>query len=355
MKFIHIADLHLGVKPDRGKIWSEQRAEEIEEGFRRIVSVCEEQGIDLLLIAGDLFHAPPTLQQIKNVDFQLAKLSRTRTIIIAGNHDYIEENSVWETYRFTSKTVVLPGDRATNVYLEDLNVCVTGFSYGSREYSERVLEKLRPGREGACNILLGHGGDAEHMPFSKEKLQATGFDYYALGHIHKPAHLVKNKMAFSGSLEPLDHTETGRHGYILGEVDADRNAKISFVPFAKRSYVNMAVELTSDTGNAEILDIVENQIESTGRDNIYTITLRGRVDSNLEINLSAVSRRYNIYEIINETQSDYDINELLVGNENNLLGRFIRELSDGKSSGDAELRAKALRYGLEALLAAGEK
>ena len=33
MKFMHISDMHLGVKPDAGKAWSEKRAQDIWDSF----------------------------------------------------------------------------------------------------------------------------------------------------------------------------------------------------------------------------------------------------------------------------------------------------------------------------------
>lgn len=355
MKFIHIADVHLGVKPDRGRTWSDKRADEIEQSFYNILNICDEDEIDLLLIAGDLYHTQPTEQQLKNLDYRLSKLTKTKTVIIAGNHDYIAENSAWETYEFTSNTVLFPKDRAANLYFEDINVCITGYSYGKQEYTERILERLRPGREDAYNIMLGHGGDTEHMPFSKEKLASLGFDYIALGHIHKPAHLIKNKMAFSGSLEPIDYTETGRRGYIYGEVTESGTTKINWIPSNVRNYINMSIDVLPAYSNAQIRDIVEEEIVKQGKENIYRIMLKGRIDNDMEINLSALTREYCINQIIDKTQYDYDINELLVGNENNLLGRFIKALKDENSTEDAEIRNKALRYGIEAFLGVGEE
>lgn len=355
MKFIHIADVHLGVMPDRGRLWSNDRTEEIYESFNNITKICDEQKIDLLLIAGDLFHEQPTDKQLKNLDFRLRKMTVTKTVIIAGENDYIDDNSPWDSYEFESDTVVLPRDKATNAYFKDINVCITGYSYGRPEYTERLLERLKPGKEDAYNILLGHGGDKTHMPFSKEKLARIGFDYVALGHIHKPSHILKNKMAFTGSLEPIDYTETGKRGYILGEVGEDKKTKITFVPSNKRSYINMALELTPMYDNADVLEVVESQIQEIGTDNIYRILLKGKVKNGLEINLSELTRRYNINEIINKTQYDYDINELLTGNESNLLGKFIKALSDENSIEDVEISNKAMRYGIEALLGAGDK
>ena len=36
------------------------------------------------------------------------------------------------------------------------------------------------------NILVAHGGDEKHIPISKKRVAMSGFDYVALGHIHKP-------------------------------------------------------------------------------------------------------------------------------------------------------------------------
>ena len=355
MKFIHIADVHLGAKPDRGRVWSNERTDEIQESFNDIINMCESSNIDLLLIAGDLFDAPPTVKQLKYLDYQLRKMPSTKTVIITGDHDYIEEDSTWEKYEFTSDTVVFPRDKAATAYFQDINVCISGYSYGKPEYTDRILEKLKPGKEGAYNILLGHGGDKTHMPFSKEKLARLGFDYVALGHIHKPAHILKNRMAFAGSLEPINYTETGKHGYIYGEVEEDKSTRIAFIPANKRSYINMSLSLSPEYNNADISRIVEEQIMQMGPNNIYRIMLTGVINSDLQINISELVRRYNINEVIDKTQSDYDVNELLIANENNLLGKFIQTITDEESIKDDEIRNKAMRYGVEALLGAGDK
>ena len=355
MRFIHISDVHLGAKPDRGRTWSDTRTEEIDQSFLDIVKLCEEEKIDLLLIAGDLFDSIPTERQLKTLDMRLRRLSVTKTVIIAGSNDYIQEGSAWEDFEFDSDTVVLPKDRATNAYLKDLNVCITGFSYGRPEYTERVLERMKPGKKGAYNILLGHGGDRTHMPFSKERLARQGFDYIALGHIHKPQHILKNKMAFSGCLEPVNYHDTGRRGYILGEVSDDGQTVIKWVPFNKRSYVNMALDVNPGSTNEDIYAVVEEQINHLGSNNIYRILLRGRISNDLEINLSGLTRQYYINEIIDNTERDYDVNELYVNNQSNLVGRFIDELADDGDDEHHELRQKALIYGLEAVLGTGDK
>ena len=56
MKFIHIADVHLGVVPDAGKSWCVYRAADIWKTFTELFAVSKNIKVDMVLIAGDLFH-----------------------------------------------------------------------------------------------------------------------------------------------------------------------------------------------------------------------------------------------------------------------------------------------------------
>ena len=42
MRFIHIADVHLGARPDAGKLYTEKRPEEIWNTFERVIGICQE-------------------------------------------------------------------------------------------------------------------------------------------------------------------------------------------------------------------------------------------------------------------------------------------------------------------------
>ena len=89
---------------------------------------------------------------------------------------------------------------------EDINTEVTGFSYYTAEIPEPRLDALEAPEDGKIHILLGHGGDANHVPIDRAALASSGFSYIALGHIHRPEILLDKKMAYCGSPEPLDKT-----------------------------------------------------------------------------------------------------------------------------------------------------
>ena len=106
MRFIHMADAHLGVQPDKGKPWSADREQEIKDTFVKVVQDAENKQVDLLLIAGDLFHMPPSEGMLRDVDYILSKLTKTKTIMIAGNHDYMKPDSPMANYIHEVKNAV---------------------------------------------------------------------------------------------------------------------------------------------------------------------------------------------------------------------------------------------------------
>ncbi len=352
MKFIHIADVHLFATPDAEYEWGENRTKEIEETFDKVLDDCNEKDIDLLLVAGNLFDRSPSVDDLIYLDDKLIRLAKTRTVILLGCDDYITPGSDSAGYKFRSKTVMLPPDRTTNAYLRGINTCVTGFSYGKPEYSSRIIEDIDPGREDAINILLGHGGDRNHMPFRKEKIAAKGFDYVAMGYVRRPVHILRNRMAYAGSPEPLGPSETGRHGYVLGEIN-DQGTSINWCPIAKRNYIDISITMAPELSSDEITKNLEEKMLKLGNENIYRIVLRGFARDNTKLELKRIKNRFNIYEILNMTISDEDEKILQVENEKNMMGRFINE-TKGAYTVDERIRNKALRYGMEALIMAGE-
>ena len=58
-----------------------------------------------------------------------------------------------------------------------------------------------------------------------------------------------------------------------------------------------------------------------------------------------------IYEIVDNTLCEYDLDKLYLDNEDNLLGRFIDRFAEAED----EISKRALKYGVEAILATGDK
>ncbi len=82
MKFIHIADLHLGAKPDAGNAYSQNREQELWDSFRDIITICNQKKTDLLLIAGGSVSQTTPVKRIKRNEFHTGDAGTYR-----GGHD----------------------------------------------------------------------------------------------------------------------------------------------------------------------------------------------------------------------------------------------------------------------------
>jgi DNA repair protein SbcD/Mre11 len=351
MKFIHIADVHIGAEPDTGFPWSEARGREIIESFESIIDKCNEENIDLLLIAGDLFHKQPLMRELKEVNYYFSKLNRTQVIIIVGNHDFVGVRSNYKGFGWNENVFILLEEDLDSVYFEEINTEIYGFSYHTREITEPKFHKIRPGCEERINILLGHGGSSKNIPFDKKILESLGFDYIALGHIHKPQ-LITNRIAYSGSLEPIDKNEIGERGYILGELTKNETSDITltFIPNSKRQYIRVTLEVDQNTTNGTIIDYMKKAMNDRGMEHMYIFTLKGSRDRDVHFNTESFLRYGNILEVVDDTKPDYDFNNLQRENEDNIIGLYIKKINE--HNGDAVILDKALYYGMEALLGA---
>jgi hypothetical protein len=129
--------------------------------------------------------------------------------------------------------------------------------------------------------------------------------------------------------------------------------KTEFVPVAQRSYMNLLINIKPDHSPRMILDLVDRQIQNLGTRNIYRILVKGHNHNRDVFDFSTLVNRYNIYEVVTEASEAYDLQQLYEDNQNNLIGRFINQLSDNYY-GD-EICKKAVHYGLDVLLKTGEQ
>ena len=226
-----------------------------------------------------------------------------------------------------------------------------GLSYHTREIKEPKYNDLQPEKKAGFSILLGHGGDAKHIPIDRKKLLLSGFDYIALGYEHKASVMQSMHMAYAGSLEPLSVQETGKHGFILGEINED-STTIRFVPFACREYINIKVRLSSDITEDELEEKLTAAINQYGRDNIFTISLEGRYQPKEPYDRARLLALGNVADVKDGTMPDYNLVALLDEHKDDMIGMYLEEFLK-EPAGTRE--QKALYCGLEALLNAVQK
>ena len=349
MKFIHTGDIHWGMCPDANKPWGKERAQAIKDTFRIIIEHTKEMDADCLFISGDLFHRQPLMKDLKEVNYLFSSIPSTKVIIIAGNHDRIRDNSALLSFTWSPNVTFLMDENLTSVYFEDINTEVHGFSYHRTEIKEPLLDDIQVPLNSRIQILMAHGGDASHLPINFNSLELSPFSYIALGHIHKPHIVGEGKMAYCGSPEPLDLTETGAHGYYAGEVHplTRKLTSLQFIPAASLQYIPLAVNVSKDTTNGELSDRIAREIENRGQQNIYRFRLKGMRDPDIEFDLEQLSSRFRIAEILDDSEPQYDFSALFAEHSSDIIGFFIQAL---KKENMSPVEKIALYYGVNALL-----
>ena len=146
MRFLHIADVHLGMQPDAGFPWSKERGEAIWESFRRIIRLAGREKMDFLLIAGDLFQRQPLLRELKEVNDLFASIPETIVVHLGAPTAYAENVTVafpdyiknvvcseiyptWEESAIVANTLAIISFALNRVYTE---------YYPSRGYSFNI-------------------------------------------------------------------------------------------------------------------------------------------------------------------------------------------------------------------------
>lgn len=297
------------------------------------------------MIAGDLFHRQPQMRELKEINYLFAGLTKTKVVLIAGNHDYIKPDSYYINFRWNENVYTLLDEELKYVEFPELNTCIYGFSYHQKEMAgKRLLRDCQTKRQ-MHEILLLHGGDEKHFPFKISELESLGYDYIALGHIHKPLE-IRPRIRFAGALEPIDKNDTGPHGYIRGEL-REGECKASFVSSALRQYLHLTIPVDETMTGYALRKQIQNTMYDNGIQNIYKIILKGFRDPDILFDLQDMDSEGNIVELIDETRPAYDFEKLALKNRNNLLGRFIEEWRDCEPE---SMEYQALFEGVQAVL-----
>ncbi len=346
MKFLHMADVHLGCVPDGRMEWAAERKRELWETFRDTIADADRMKADLVLIAGDLFHSPPGVEELREVNYLLGSYPQICFALIAGNHDYCSADSAWEDFAFAPNVAFLGSAEAECIRFPSLSCEVYGFSYDRAQITESRADRLRPAENGYFHILLVHGGDRNHIPLDPRLLAESRFDYIALGHIHRPSVVIPDLALYPGALSPIDAGDEGPHGYLVGETHG-KEVKVRFVKKAMREYVSAVVPCDESDTVFSIRDRVQDTIEKRGRQNLYRITVSGQRNPAVSFDTELIRSAGMILDVRDESTPAFHMEELKERYRGQLIGRYIESFGE---PGAGSVEEQALRYGLEALL-----
>ncbi len=258
MKFLHLADLHIGKRLNDVSLLEDQKY-----ALQQALEIAE--GVDGILIAGDIYDKPnPSSEAMSLFDWFLTSLVKLdkKVFMISGNHDssirisyfsdIIEKQGVYSSSEFEGvlQTVDLEDEYGPlHIHLLPFikPVDVKRF-YPDEEIGNdyqkavEVVLKNSPVSKQERNIILVHQFITGSERSDSEEISVGGidnisyevfddFDYVALGHIHKPQQNGRETVRYSGSLLKYSFSETEQvKSFCIIDVKEKGNIELSFVP-----------------------------------------------------------------------------------------------------------------------------
>ncbi|MEM2956005.1 MAG: DNA repair exonuclease [Candidatus Pacearchaeota archaeon] len=284
MKFAHIADCHLGG-------WRNPELQRLNLNvFEKAIEACISEKVNFVLITGDLFdNAMPSIDILKVATEKLRKLKEKNIpcYIIAGSHDYSASGKtfldVLEKAGLCENIERIDKDEMQ--VLEKENVILAGISGKKCELEKELIKKVKVKIKGdKLKILALHttinenkinefmsGIDVEELP--------KGFDYYALGHIHKPFNMkIDGKLIiYPGPLFPNNFSELeelGNGGFFIVN---EKNKNIEIERYEIKEKNIFQINVNADCKAPEIItsEIVQKLKHEKIKDNIVMIKITG--------------------------------------------------------------------------------
>lgn len=341
MRFIHMADIHFDspftILTDKRDFGTERRLEQ-REAFKKAIEYISKEGIPYLFIAGDLYDQDyireSTIEFINNL---FKTIPNTKIFISPGNHDPFLKNSFYSTFNWNDNVTIF-NDEIKRIELEDVDIYGYGFSDFYCPNSK--VEEIEIKNKNKINILLVHGAldssknvDVQYNPISTNKLKEIGFDYIALGHIHKRSDENKYNFIYPGSMISFGFDELDEHGMLdiiieknnlnnIQENKLNKN-KINFIKLDNRIFEEKNINISEINSVEELIEKI-NSIE-INENTFCKIVLTG--SKNIEINKNEIYKllqNNNVLKIEDKTETKYDFDEL--SKQNNLKGIFVKKM-----------------------------
>ena len=293
-RFVHAADLHLD-SPFKGVRETEARVADVLrratfEAYERVIDLCVDRRVDALLVAGDVFDGADRslAAQIQFVrGLERLHEGGIRAFICHGNHDPLDG---WGARLKMPPSVYQFGEHAEAVPVDPQSSAgpvVCGISYPTREMRSSLVPGFPVREPGRVTIGMLHAnvgastGHEAYAPCTVEELAATGYDYWALGHVHTRAILrdASPLVAYPGNTQGRHPNERGPRGVYLVEVD-DQGAQVTMSP----EFV------ATDSVRWEQVDLQIDDIEDDG-------ALFGRLEALVDDLVTQADDRHLIYRV----------------------------------------------------------
>ena len=194
--------------------------------------------------------------------------------------------------------------------------------------------------------------EKQYNSIPRKELEQKGFDYVALGHIHKLDYNTtkQQRIVYPGSTISLGFDELGMHGMIIGKIE-NKKLDIEFKPLEDEKFKKIEIDCTNITSKEELIEERNDLKIMEG----YYIEIILAGSRNFEIDkydLLKYIESKQIIKIKNNTNIAYDLEK--IANQSTLKGIFVKEMlnrlkNENLTKDEKEKIEKSIEIGLDAL------
>lgn len=363
VKIAHVADVHLGVKCNGIGGRYEQRSSEIASTFYKIIKICENENVDFLLIAGDLFDDVNVLESsLKELKRVFSKVN-FKIIISPGNHDPFTPDSPYSS-KWPENVFIFKNLKMNKISFPEYNLDIWGSAFQG-QYKEKNFFDLMNVDSNKINLCVIHGNlsnseNDNYCPISAQDIENSGMDYIALGHIHKRSNIGcvgRTHFAYPGCPEGSGFDETGKKGFYIGTVSKGI-CDLEFKEVSRRIYENLEVNISNLNSEYDIIDKILGEIqEQFGADycdNLYKIKLVGYTSEDFFVDVNSIESQINdkifFVKLIDETETEIDVEKLKFRNDfkSIFIKKMLAKVEASITDEEKDANKLALKLGLKA-------
>ena len=231
MKFIHAADIHLDSALHGLERYEGAPVEEIRSATRRafdnLIELAIDEQVAFVLLVGDLYDGD--WKDYNTGLYFVERMGRLRdasirVFIVAGNHDAASQ--ITKHLRLPDNVTLFSTRKPERVVLDDLGVSICGQGFATRAVTDDISQGYPQGDPQLLNIGLlhtcldGKPGHEPYAPCTVDGLRSKGYQYWALGHVHKREEVSRDPwIVFPGNIQGRHIREIGPKGCTLVTVD----------------------------------------------------------------------------------------------------------------------------------------
>jgi DNA repair protein SbcD/Mre11 len=357
MKFLHAADIHLDSALRGLEKYEGAPVEEIRSATRRafdnLIAFAIDEEVDFVLLVGDLYDGD--WKDYNTGLYFVERMGRLQeaeipVFIVKGNHDAASQ--ITNHLRLPENVNVFSTRKPERIVLKGLDVAIHGQSFADRAVTDDISQAYPQGDPQLFNIGLlhtcldGKPGHDPYAPCTVDGLRSKGYQYWALGHIHKREEVSQDPwIVFPGNIQGRHMRETGPKGCTLVTVNNGAITEVIHHDLDVLRWSLCEVDVTTCENIDDVYDRVRGALQGAldsaeGRSVAARLVLQGAcpVHSRLHAEAEHWIQEYRalatglsggeiwLEKVLFKTQPSISIDNLLLHDD--ALGSLLRSIRD---------------------------